>query len=313
MELGASFSHRYLKWLGINPIQAIKDFKELKLKWIRLGCYWNEIEKEPGIFYFDELDPLIKYCNENRINVVLTVGMKAPRWPEYYLPKYLLSQLKLRRLETIKLENERLLESTLNFLEKCVCHFKTNKAIKVWQIENEPLDPSGEKWWKISQEFLEKEINLVRKLDPTRKIMVNVWGNETGKTKTYIKAMKLADIVGLDIYLRHAVISPLAKLGIYLGPLDSQKILFEIGQKIKNQGKEFWLAELQMEPWEPGELNTAKSNPPSFLPKHLLENLNYSKTLNPSVNILWGFEFWYWRKLNGDERYWNEAVKVLRP
>lgn len=310
MEFGVSFSHRHLKWLGANPLKAIRDFKKLGLKWIRLGCYWDEIEKEPDVFLFRELDSLIKYCEVNEINVVLTAGMKAPRWPEYYLPKYLLPQLKLGRLSSIRPENKILLESTLNFLGKCVDHFKTSKAIKVWQVENEPLDPSGEKWWRITPEFLKKEINLVRKLDPKRKIMINVWGNETGRTKTYLKATRLADIVGLDIYLRHAAISPLAKLGIYLGPTDSQETLAGIGLKVKTQGKEFWLAELQMEPWEPGELSTIKKDPPSFLPAHFLENLNYSKTLNPSVNMLWGFEFWYWRKLNGDRRYWTEAEKI---
>lgn len=310
MELGTSFSHRYLKWLGVNPQKAIKDFQKLGLKWIRLGCYWDEIEKEPGIFSFKELDPLVKFCENNKINIVLTVGMKAPRWPEYYLPTYLLSQLELGRLSSIKLDNKILLESTLNFLEKSVNHFKVSKAVKVWQVENEPLDPSGEKWWRITPEFLETEVNLVRRLDPTRKIMINVWGNETEKTKTYLRALRLADIVGLDIYLRHAAVSPLAKLGIYLGPTTDQKGFVEIGQQIKVLGKDFWLAELQMEPWEPGELNTKKDNPPSFLPGHFLENLNYSRILNPAVNMLWGFEFWYWRKLNGDERYWNEAGKI---
>lgn len=310
MEYGASFSHRHLKFLGINPLQAIKDFNKLGLKWIRLGCYWDEIEKEPGTFVFKELDPLVKYCEINKINVVLTVGMKAPRWPEYYLPGHLLSQLEMGRLFTIKPENKILLKNTLSYLENCVLHFKTNKAIKVWQVENEPLDPSGEKWWRISKEFLEAEINLVRQIDSSRKIMVNVWGNEAGIMGTYLKVLKISDIIGLDIYLRHAVISPLAKLGIYLGPTDSQKTIFNVGEEIKRQGKDFWLAELQMEPWEPGTLNTPRKDPPSFLPKHFLENINYSKKLNPSVNLLWGFEFWYWRKLNGDERYWKEAEKI---
>jgi len=50
MIIGASFSHPYLEYLKINPQNALKEFKKLGLRWIRLGCYWNEIEKTPGKF-----------------------------------------------------------------------------------------------------------------------------------------------------------------------------------------------------------------------------------------------------------------------
>ncbi len=309
MEIGASFSHRHLKSLGLNPLTALKEFKKLGLTWIRLGCYWDEIEETPGNFNFSQLDHLIKFCAEQNINVVLTVGMKAPRYPEYYLPKWL--QEKPLRLASISIKNKFLFEATQKFLTNCVKHFKINKAVKVWQVENEPFDPSGEKWWRISPEFLKAEVDLVRSLDSKRKIMVNVWGNEAAIRKTYYQAIKLADIVGLDIYLRHAAVSPLAKVGIYLGPTTSQKDLRKIGEEISNSGKEFWLAELQMEPWEPGELCTTKENPPSFLPKHFQENLAYGKALNPDVILLWGFEYWYWRKTNGDNRYWEKAKEIF--
>jgi hypothetical protein len=310
MKIGASFSHTHLKSLNLDPIQAIKEFKSLGFTWIRLGCYWNEIEKDEGIFNFEELDKLLTFCQKNKIKVVLTVGMKAPRYPEYYIPKWLIQQTKLKKFSRIDDSKKVLLSHVLLFIEKAVTHFKKYKAIKVWQVENEPFDPAGQNWWRINADFLKQEIDLVRKIDSKRKILINLWGNEVSKRKLYKKAVPLADIIGLDIYPRHPI--PFFRwLHRYIGPLDSKAKLKMKVDKIGSQGKEVWLAELQAEPWEPGELVTAKENPPSFLPQHFRKNLDYALALEPSVILLWGFEYWLWRKNKGDPRYWDMAKRII--
>ena len=98
MKLGASFSHVHLRSLGLNPLRAIEGFKTLNLPWIRLGCYWNEIEKQKGKYDFGNIEPLIEFCEKNNINVVLTIGMKASRWPEYYLPDWLEKKTKPKKI-----------------------------------------------------------------------------------------------------------------------------------------------------------------------------------------------------------------------
>lgn len=311
MDIGASFSQRHLRDQGLDPLKALKEFKGLGLKWIRLGCYWDEIEKNQSKFSFSQLDPLIDYCGKENINVVLTVGMKAPRYPEYYIPDWLREKLNLHRLSTITADNEILLDATLKYLTEIVWHFKNSSAIKVWQVENEPFDVSGENWWKISSGFLHNETDLVRKLDPKRKILVNVWGNELSKRKIYKKAIQLADIIGFDIYLRHPIFLFFNFFNRYIGPIDSKNTITRIIGEIRAEGKEVWLAELQMEPWEVGELMTKMDNPPSFLPKHFCGNLEYGKALGPSMLFLWGFEWWYYRKGIGDSRYWEEAKKAV--
>jgi hypothetical protein len=311
MKIGASFSHRHLNWLGHDPLAAIKEFDALGLKWIRLGCYWDEIEKEPGNFSFEELDPLLKFCEKKKINVVLTVGMKAPRYPEYYLPDWLSRKIKFRRLSTIKSNNSLILDPTLNYIKHTINHFKKSKAIKVWQVENEPLDPSGEKWWSISQDFLKEEVDLVRKLDPNRKILINLWGNELSKRGKYKKLINYADIVGFDIYLKHPIFIFFNFFSRYIGPLDSKSKIAKITEEIKSKSKEFWIVELQAEPWEAGELVATRKDPPSFRPKDFAKNLDYGKSLNPSVTLLWGFEWWYNRKLSGDLRYWDVAKRII--
>lgn len=309
MQLGASFSHTHLNSLNLNPLKAIKEFESLGLSWIRLGCYWNEIEKKEGSYDFSKITPLVEYCEKNDIKIVLTIGMKAPRFPEYHLPDWLEDKLNLRKLATINTKNELLLERTLNFLEKSVEQFKNTSSIKIWQVENEPLDPSGPNWWKISPEFLEKEVELVKKLDK-REVLINLWGNELSKRKLYKKTADLSDIVGLDLYLRHPV--PVLKwFNKYIGPLDSKEKIKNIADEIKTEAK-LWITELQAEPWEPGEIVTEKDNPPSFLPEHLESNFDYAGDLSPEVILFWGFEWWYYRKQKGDSKYMAEAEKLIK-
>ena len=142
--------------------------------------------------------------------------------------------------------------------------------------------------------------------------MVNLWGNLLTQRGIYKKAVELADILGLDIYPRVPipVVSDLFK--IYVGSFDSKNKIMEIGEKIKSEGKDFWITELQSEPWENDGAFTRKTTTPSFLPKHLIENIKYAEVLNPSVILLWGFEWWYYQKLRGNLSYWNEAEKVVR-
>jgi hypothetical protein len=86
IKVGAFFSHRYFEELGIDAILALKEFSSLGLKWIRLSCYWDEIEKEKDRYDFHKIETILKSCQSLGLNVVLTLGMKAPRYPEYYLP-----------------------------------------------------------------------------------------------------------------------------------------------------------------------------------------------------------------------------------
>lgn len=146
MELGASFSHPHLQHLGLNPNKSLVEFKNLGLKWIRLGCYWDEIELRENKYSFEKLDPLLKYCNKNNLYVVLTVGMKTPRYPEYYIPKWILTKENPPRLSKISDKYKYLSERTINIINICVKRYKNLEALKVWQVENEPLDPSGDRY-----------------------------------------------------------------------------------------------------------------------------------------------------------------------
>lgn len=58
--------------------------------------------------------------------------MKAPRWPEYYFPSWVMDKTP---------EGAR--EYVLQFIKTVIEKFKKYLCISAWQVENEPLDPSG--------------------------------------------------------------------------------------------------------------------------------------------------------------------------
>lgn len=305
MKLGASFSHPHIEHLGIDPMDALKEFESLGLKWIRLGCYWRDIEEKKGKYNFEGTEKLIRFCDKNDIDVVIAIGMKAPRYPEYYIPDYIKLNVQKQIVDDKEVE-----ERVLTFIKKCVETFANYNCVKVWQVENEPLDQSGPNSWKIDEKILKKEVNLVRKLDSSRKILINVWGNDLSERGVYKNVLSLADIVGLDLYTKHEF-SVNGKFEKYIGPNDSVSKIKEIAKEI-SQNTELWITELQAEPWEP-DIVSDKDNPPSFLPSSFEENMEYGVKLSPDVILLWGFEYWLYRKKKfNDERYWSEAIKAIK-
>jgi len=310
MQLGATLSHHELKFLNIDIKKAVNAYLSLNFDWVRLAIYWNEVEPKKGELSFKELDRIISLFEKKGVNIVLAIGMKAPRYPEYYLPPWIKDGIKPGKLSKIGPDHLHLITPTLEFIEKSIGHFKGCKAVKVWQIENEPLDPAGPDWLRLDYKFLEQEVALARKLDPERKIMINLWGNELSKRKVYLKAASLANIVALDIYPRHPI--PFLKFFTrYFGPLDSREKMLEIVDHLRKQHKQFWIAELQAEPWEHSHWSTIDKYP-SYPPKQLSKNFNYARILNPEVTLFWGFEFWLYQKLKGNDIYWQEADALIR-
>lgn len=292
MRIGTTFAHPHLKYLGLNVEDSLRELRSLNLDIVRLGVYWNEVEPENKKFDFSQTKKLLDFFERNDQDIVLTVGMKSPRWPEFYLPLW----LKHKKPNEVEFEVLRFIKSSIN-------KFKDYRCIKYWQVENEPLDPSGPEKLTIPYQLLEKEVQLIKSIDK-RQIILNVWGNELTKRNLYKKSASLADILGADIYYRTPSL-----LGKYKGPRDSD---LKLSTLLSDLGKPFWFSELQAEPWEKGEIVAYSDNSPSLNAVLLKDNFEKAKQMNPDAILLWGFEYWLFKKTKGDHRLWdavNELVK----
>lgn len=296
MLWGTTFSHKKATALKLDPFPAFKEILNLNFDYVRLGCYWDEIEPEPGGYNLSIIQRYLDYCEQSQQKVILTVGRKAPHWPEFYLPYW------AQHLNNTQVRNA-VYELTANIVQTC----KNYSCISHWQIENEPLDPSGPQQLIIPLEELKHQIEIVRKLDMKRKIVVTVWGNEVIKRNLVPQIVPLCDIVGLDLYYRQFMTKILTK-SVYAGPRQSEQALF---LKKKQWNKPLWITELQAEPWEADNKTYHSVNPKSINAILLENNIAKAKLIHPETILLWGSEYWLWKKIHGDPEMWETIKKIL--
>jgi len=321
--VGTTFSPRQNEYLGQDWKKAYISILEMGFDVIRLAAYWNVIEKEKDVYNFKALDWQIKEAKKRKIPVVLVVGMKAPRWPEYHIPEWLLAEVDLKPGQEIG-KNPTLGERTLKFIKKTVNRYKNKPAVGYWQVENEPLGRFGPHFWWIGEEFLAQEVSLVRKLDPGGRpivITAETYPNNFIRfimglipPRTPIRdAMQLCDILGINIY--PAVGKKFWRFNYYIRTRQLERLRYfsKLIKQAKRCGKKVWITELQAEPWEAGKLvHKSPERPVSIWPDMIQTTFTEMKTLGIDAVFLWGAEYWYFRKTRyGDVAWWQQAADIL--
>jgi hypothetical protein len=314
-RLGTTFSQLQCRYLGLDYRKAFGHICSLGFNHIRLCSYWNEIESVENQFDFTTLDWLLDESHRQGVDVVLTVGMKAPRWPEFHFPDWLNDRYDTSGNPQPIDRNEAIADRALHFIQTLMNHTRHAPTLKYWQVENEPftrLDITAGRY--LSYEFVRREVELTRSLAlPNQKLlMTNSISLPTAQLaaddEAFEESLALADAVGLNVYTKVPVGN-----SFYLEPSQPYWNKLEAWQKaLVANGKEDWIAEAQAEPWEPNELvPITKVDYPSSTPKRVeyivaaLENLGYSRIM------LWGSEYWYWNRINGRNLWWWTAQKLL--
>src|SRR5579862_2789696 len=77
VNVGFTFSERQAGYLNVSWQQAFSAAMDLQPHTVRLGAYWDSIERTPGQYDFSNLDWMLDNTPAQS-SVVLTVGMKAP-------------------------------------------------------------------------------------------------------------------------------------------------------------------------------------------------------------------------------------------
>ena len=293
---GVSFSQKYSEELGLDwkeNFLAILD--DLEVKNMRLIAYWDLIEKEQDNYNFQDLDWQIEQAKERNIKIILAIGKKVPRWPEYHEPYWAENQLKDD-------QNKKL----LIYIEKIINRYKNNENILAWQVENEPFFPFGKSHY-ADKETLRQEIELVKSLDNKRPIIVT----ESGELPFWFKPAKYGDIVGYSLYEKvwfH-------EIGLYLTypmpPVFYNRKAWLIDKLFH---KETICIELQAEPWGPGLTYTlsAEEQNKTMNIERFKKIIEFSKNTGEDTFYLWGAEWWYWMKeKHNNPQIWDEAKKLF--
>ena len=287
---GLTFSTKYSKELGLNPLEVYAAIlNDLSIKNIRLPIYWDEIEKEEGLFDFTVFDELIALGEDYNINYIINLGWRLPRWPECHAPPWAKGREK---------------ERTLIMIKEVIKHYKDNDNIIAWQIENEPLLNSFGLCPKGDEEFLKEEIALVKSLDQ-RDIIISA----SGELSSWKKEAFLGDIFATTIY--RVVYNPW--FGYFRYPLPSNFYNY----KVKfNNIERIIISELQLEPWVPNDEGiynlSEKEKNKSLDLEQMKANLQFAINTNFSQVYLWGAEWWYYEKVNNNPIFWQFIKEQLK-
>lgn len=298
IEYGVTFSQPYAKSLGLNWKDVyIEILDDLKVKRLRLSAYWNEVQPEQDNYKFEDLDFQINEATKRNVKIILGVGRRLPRWPECHEPNW------LKNITVLEQQN-----AQLSYIEEVVRRYSNNANIEMWQVENEAFLGTFGICPKLDEDFFDKEIALVKKLDPVRKIIIT----DSGELNFWLNAGSKGDVFGTTLY--RYVFSDVFKR-YWTNPIPAWFYRFKGGiLRFVHPGRQVVIIELEGEPWTTkGILSTPIEEQFKTMS---LSNFNkitsVAKATGFSPQYYWGVEWWYWMKTQGHNEFWERAKDIIK-
>lgn len=334
-RLGISVRPLQAEALGLDPETTLQTLLAYPFELIRLAAYWNRIEPQPGRFCPEELDRQVDAAARAGKQIILSVGgVKSFGYPEFFVPAHHLRH-PLREGRLVEPDGHRsLLDASTAFITRMVQRYRDRPEIIAWQVEHEAVDPLGvEHSWRLALSLVAEEVAAVRAADPTRPVMMNgflptsllvgaqQWWRTRDQGDSLSAARSLADIVGIDYYPRHAVVS-VGPWTVYLDGSGSpwqRRRQERLLREAHAQGRRVMIAEGQAEPWE---AVTTPPNPKgqgmySCPPEQVIDTYNRclrwveDGPIRLDAYLFWGAEYWVLRQRGGDERYLRAFSRIL--
>ena len=284
-------------------------------KYVRLSVEWSQVEQSPGAFDWSLIDALLAEADRQGASVLLTVGVKAQRHPEYYIPAWALAGARIQPDSDISTDPY-LRHRALAMIEAAVRHVAASPAIDAWGADNEPYVPSGRaNGWKLGRDFVRAEVETIRRNDPaSRPVSIN-HGQHFVFDRRWQDALADSDVLAQSLYAWrnyelfgwHFVV-PILEIGPLAPNYRAQ------ARRASDLGRQFWITEMQAEPWFDGDMHTLSPlNPsPNLTADRFRKNLDYARRVGASRVYLWGAEWWlYQRQRYADSTWWNLARETI--
>lgn len=300
-KIGVTFSYIYAEQIGLDWRQAyLAMLDDIKVKHVRLPIYWDRVEQVEGQYDFSSIDWQLQEAQKRGVGIILVLGQKVPRWPECYVPKFV-------GTDASNLDPVILKDKLLAFEKVAIERYRDNHPeIINWQIENEPFLDFGI-CSKVDTALLDSEIEQVRRMDPSRPIIIT----DSGELSLWVPAAKRADIFGTTMY--REVYSE--KMGHWRYPIGPN--FFKIKQlfiKLFAKQDNAIVIELQGEPWVAGWTTDApvETQLASMNAEILKDNVEFAKKTGMKEIYIWGVEWWYWMKTTqNNATLWEQARTIM--
>lgn len=287
-EWGVTYSVVYAEELGLDIEESyVAVLDELRPDALRLPVYWSRYEDAPNSFNFDELDWMMDEAAARGIPVTLVIGQKVPRWPECFIPDW---------------HEDDVEEGLLNYLTITTLRYQDHPALNRWQVENEPFFPFGE-CPNPDADLLQNEITLVAELDPATPIQQTT----SGEQSLWALHVAGADVLGSSLY--REVSNDVT--GTIIVPLKTRWYRVQ-ALAVQLLGRTVIISELQAEPWGVHELLGENDAAQAFTAHELQQNMEFAAQTGMDEVYLWGVEWWYYLKEQGDSKLWDMGVLLMQ-
>ncbi|MEY4731805.1 MAG: hypothetical protein RL681_751 [Candidatus Parcubacteria bacterium] len=295
--LGLTFSDRYVEEFGMDPRETLTAIlSDMRPKKLRLVAYWDRLEPQSGATDFSSLDWQIATAEASNVPVVLAVGFRTPRWPECHIPDW-----------AAELPDAEQHEMLFRHIRSIVEHYRNSSIISMWQVENEPLLGVFGKCPPPDREFLKKEIAFVKELDPSRPVLTTA----SGELSFWTRTAGLSEVFGTTLY-RYIWNERVGNF-THIFPPAWYTIRAWFATHVLG-AHDVIIAELQAEPWGEGAPLTHTDftgQTKAFGTAELADIVGFAKRTGIRELWLWGPEWWYWRKVNGDPSFWDAGRNIF--
>lgn len=296
---GVSFSRFHADELKLDWKKTfLAIVHDLGVRHFRFSAHWPLTEPADGDFNFTELDFQMKEAQKVGADVILAIGRRVPGWPECHIPSWAQDMSK-------EVQQEQLLQ----YMEEVVRRYRDYPNLRYWQVENEVYLAffSRHACGSLDEDFLYKELELVRSLDPGRPILMT----DSGEMSLWYQAYRGGDVFGTSMYLyiwNHAI-------GKFRYPITPH--FFRIKKNLVElflKDKPAIVIELAAEPWltqpivdVPFDEQLERMSIEKFR-----EILSFSSRTGFDTFYLWGAEWWFWLLQKGHPEHWDIARDVFR-
>lgn len=333
-RLGISFRPLQAESLGLEPRATLAALLEHPYQVIRLAALWNRMEPAPDAFDPSHLDWQVESAERAGKQVIIAVGaVKNFGYPEFFVPRHHLPT-PLREGSLVgQSSHPALLAAALEFVGRVVERYGGHESVVAWQVEHEAVDPLGvEHSWRLTTDFVKREMAEVKRLDPSRPILLNgflpmstpvaaqQWWRTRDQGDSLSLAESAAEIVGVDFYPCHALGS-VSGFTAYMNAREHtwpERARRVVERSVAN-GRHLMISEGQAEPWEavttpPSPAGGAMASCP---PDRVIENYNRCLVLaresggTLDAYVFWGAEYWLGRQQAGDESYLGAFKRIL--
>ena len=195
-----------------------------------------------------------------------------------------------------------------------VDYVAASPAIDAWQAENEPYVDSQRLGLLVARARLRGgRVATIRAHDTrSRPVSIN-HAQHWVFDQRWRDALADSDVLAASLYpyRNHNMLGIRYVVNIVeLGPLGSNYRLQ--GRLAHQAGKQFWITELQAEPWTDSDarLISPQHPSPNLSPAKLRQNIDYGRRAGADRLYLWGAEWWLFQEERDGDSRWIDTVRA---